>query len=191
MGAALTYARRYALFTLVGIAGEDDLDAPTTPTNRSSDSEKPKKTGDGRPNGGQSSPSRRGDAQPARRLLGPDASAELRDRLLTELRDLASGDDAAIWAHRSLAEKNKLMAPDAQGVEQAFQARLVTLATSAVDLPQTPPARPGAPRVPAGNKENERAACAPERSTRVRWPCRSRAGFATEITLDRSQDAPA
>src|SRR6516225_1159157 len=29
MGAALTYARRYALFTLVGIAGEDDLDAPT------------------------------------------------------------------------------------------------------------------------------------------------------------------
>src|SRR6478736_2971332 len=28
MGAALTYARRYALFTLVGIAGENDLDAP-------------------------------------------------------------------------------------------------------------------------------------------------------------------
>ena len=28
MGAALTYARRYSLFTLVGIAGEDDLDAP-------------------------------------------------------------------------------------------------------------------------------------------------------------------
>jgi hypothetical protein len=26
--AALTYARRYALFTPVGIAGEDDLDAP-------------------------------------------------------------------------------------------------------------------------------------------------------------------
>ena len=40
MGAALTYARRYALFTLVGIAGEDDLDAPdlmtpTKPTPRS------------------------------------------------------------------------------------------------------------------------------------------------------------
>ena len=31
MGAALTYARRYALFTLVGIAGEDDLDAPDLP----------------------------------------------------------------------------------------------------------------------------------------------------------------
>ena len=39
MGAALTYARRYALFTLVGIAGEDDLDAPDLdgagPENRS------------------------------------------------------------------------------------------------------------------------------------------------------------
>src|SRR6476620_1511581 len=31
MGAALTYARRYALFTLLGIAGEDDLDAPDLP----------------------------------------------------------------------------------------------------------------------------------------------------------------
>jgi hypothetical protein len=30
MGAALTYARRYGLFTLVGIAGEDDLDAPVS-----------------------------------------------------------------------------------------------------------------------------------------------------------------
>jgi hypothetical protein len=30
MGAALTYARRYALFTLVGIAGEDDLDVRRT-----------------------------------------------------------------------------------------------------------------------------------------------------------------
>src|SRR5499427_3628406 len=34
MGAALTYARRYALFTLVGIAGEDDLDAPDLPAVR-------------------------------------------------------------------------------------------------------------------------------------------------------------
>jgi ERF superfamily len=28
MGAALTYARRYALFAMVGIAGDDDLDPP-------------------------------------------------------------------------------------------------------------------------------------------------------------------
>ena len=39
MGAALTYARRYALFTLVGIAGEDDMDAPDL--NRESDGPPP------------------------------------------------------------------------------------------------------------------------------------------------------
>src|SRR5436190_518873 len=38
MGAALTYARRYALFTLVGIAGEDDLDAPDLRTAGAADS---------------------------------------------------------------------------------------------------------------------------------------------------------
>src|SRR5215212_7158117 len=37
MGAALTYARRYGLFTLVGLAGEDDLDAPDLGSTRSSD----------------------------------------------------------------------------------------------------------------------------------------------------------
>ncbi len=35
LGAALTYARRYALFALVGITGEDDLDAPDLPINAS------------------------------------------------------------------------------------------------------------------------------------------------------------
>src|SRR3984893_12570640 len=50
MGAALTYARRYALFTLVGIAGEDDVDAPDlqTPTQKAPDGPGP----DGRLNGG-------------------------------------------------------------------------------------------------------------------------------------------
>ena len=38
MGAALTYARRYALFTLVGIAGEDDLDAPDLGAGANTDS---------------------------------------------------------------------------------------------------------------------------------------------------------
>src|SRR6202047_2349637 len=44
MGAALTYARRYALFTMVGIAGEDDLDAPEV----SDDQPKAVKTADAR-----------------------------------------------------------------------------------------------------------------------------------------------
>src|SRR6202045_3299269 len=45
MGAALTYARRYALFTMVGIAGEDDLDAPTDVTKDPRESHKAVDTG--------------------------------------------------------------------------------------------------------------------------------------------------
>ena len=53
MGAALTYARRYALFTLVGIAGEDDLDAPdlVAPAKQISGQE-PTKNRTARPDGG-------------------------------------------------------------------------------------------------------------------------------------------
>ena len=53
MGAALTYARRYALFTLVGIAGEDDLDAPdiATPTTSATGAEKLAPQKNGRLNG--------------------------------------------------------------------------------------------------------------------------------------------
>ena len=134
MGAALTYARRYALFTLVGIAGEDDLDAPdlASPQQQSPEPERPK--GNGSLNGGKlhapypaagrsAAKVRLVPGQPA---LGLEASAELRDRLLGELNELASGDDAALWAHRSLPEKNKLTTTDAQRVEQAFQAKMAT-----------------------------------------------------------------
>src|ERR1700691_5157738 len=53
MGAALTYARRYALFTLVGIAGEDDLDAPDLagPPKATSQPQKPPASSNGRLNG--------------------------------------------------------------------------------------------------------------------------------------------
>ena len=145
MGAALTYARRYALFTLVGIAGEDDLDAPdlATPTNRTPGPEKPRPTGNGRLNSGQiGSPRRRGDAKPAKLTLGPEASAQLRDRLLAELSALGTGDEMALWAHRRLAEKNGLTAADAERVEEAFRARLVTLATVAADAPLAQEAPP-------------------------------------------------
>jgi len=103
MGAALTYARRYALFTLVGIAGEDDLDAPgliapTTPTPKTG----PGKTKD-RLNGGPNYPSH-GQSRSGRhrlinsaRTLEPKASAVLRDQLITQLKALNSPEEAADW----------------------------------------------------------------------------------------------
>ena len=42
----------------------------------------------------------RSDLKAPKPILAPEASAQLRDRLLVELKDLASGDDAAISAHR-------------------------------------------------------------------------------------------
>ena len=77
MGAALTYARRYALFTLVGIAGEDDIDAPDlkAPVPSASAAAKPAPNRHGRLNGGQSHsqiPGRRGcKSRPASRKANP------------------------------------------------------------------------------------------------------------------------
>jgi hypothetical protein len=133
MGAALTYARRYALFTLVGIAGEDDVDAPDliTPRQQSSESERSK---GGSLNGGKlhapypeaGRSAAKVSLVPGQPALGLEASAQLRDRLLGELNELASGDETALWAHRSLPEKNKLTTTEAQRVEQAFQAKMAT-----------------------------------------------------------------
>jgi hypothetical protein len=66
---------------------------------------------------------------PVAPALGPEASAKLRDRLLHELNELASGDEAALWAYRSLPAKNRLIAADADRVEQAFQARMTSFAS--------------------------------------------------------------
>jgi hypothetical protein len=127
MGAALTYARRYALFTLVGIAGEDDLDAPDlkAPMPPVSAAAKPAPNRHGRLNGGQSIPGRGGSkvvSHPAKPILDAEASATLRDQLVGELKEIASPDDAAVWAHRILGAKNSLTEADARQVEDAFQA---------------------------------------------------------------------
>ena len=93
-------------------------------------------------------------AEPA---LGAKASAALRDRLLGELNNLACGDDAAIWAHRSLVEKNKLTAADAQSVEESFQARLASFATPEADKPQRAGEQPStAQGSPAAEQKSKR-----------------------------------
>jgi hypothetical protein len=149
LGAALTYARRYALFTLVGIAGEDDLDAPdlgaiprADPHQRNA-SEGPGLNDLAQVAGLPMEPHRRaGPSRPTRVMLPTEQSALERDRLLTELDGLKSTDEAADWAHRSLAVKNTLTAADAQLVEAGFQIRL------AVFGDQTPGERPDAPGKP-------------------------------------------
>jgi len=148
MGAALTYARRYALFTLVGIAGEDDLDAPdlNAPTVPRTGPEQPTGGGKGRLNGGRRHADpprpyhRRTSAFPPR-VPSDDlkASAAVCRQLLAEVAAISSSEEAATWAQRALGAKNRLTATDAASVEQAFQAQLAALAsqdTEAVELPQ-------------------------------------------------------
>src|ERR1700720_3689775 len=99
MGAALTYARRYALFTLVGIAGEDDLDAPDLPAPAlaTSPPKEPKDDSKRASNGG-SHP--RPKPAPIKTELSLALSASLRDELLREIESLNSNDEAAFWARR-------------------------------------------------------------------------------------------
>src|SRR5262249_52791191 len=147
MGAALTYARRYALFTLVGIAGEDDLDAPDLDRGPRSTS----------PTSGAGSAARDGEPEPARQTelaptdsraphrhaasrtavrpsprapipaLSAQLSAVLRDQLLDELAILTEASAATAWAHKRLAAKNTLAGHDARRIEEAFALRLENL----------------------------------------------------------------
>jgi hypothetical protein len=138
MGAALTYARRYALFTLVGIAGEDDLDAPDllAPTPATTRSKEPKHDSSRGGNGGNHSVRPKPTAEKTELSLA--LSASLRDELLREVQGLSSADGAALWAQRRLAAKDQLSAADAEHVEQAFQSKLATVMCEFGDEPYNP-----------------------------------------------------
>jgi hypothetical protein len=149
MGAALTYARRYALFTLVGIAGEDDLDAPHLcdgPLSPSAVDGSFKPTDDQlrlpppRPGNGRDRRGRKGDIPTA---LDPERSAALREKLLMEVGNIASADLASAWAHEALTAKNSLTTTDAKLVEDAFERRLSELSSSDAAAPSN-----GDPSVP-------------------------------------------
>ena len=112
LGTALTYARRYGLFALVGIAGEDDLDAPDTLVHASSVSSP----------GNDLRKARRSNAAADKQpLLPADASGELRDVLVAELRTLRGSSELASWAQRRLPAKNSLIADDARMVEATYR----------------------------------------------------------------------
>jgi hypothetical protein len=146
MGAALTYARRYALFTLVGIAGEDDLDAPDlqvepNPSSSGEHARDPASTPmpRRRPNG-------KGPNGP---ILAPDASAALRDQLLSELEQIGGGEQAAQWAHKTLPTKSTLTDADARQVEDAFAVRLAAINSGEDATSETALAADAAAGVPA------------------------------------------
>ena len=155
MGAALTYARRYALFALVGIAGEDDLDAPdlltepsaAVPTDTSQVAPNDRKP----PNGSIHKP-----RQP-KPLLAIEPSAALRSELIAEIQQLKDPDDLALWAHRRLPAKNTLTADDARAVEAAYQELLIQSDAQPQDVAalDQPTSKLASPLPKAGRKRNK------------------------------------
>ncbi len=144
MGAALTYARRYALFTLVGIAGEDDLDAPdllgvqdASPPTPTANSGKANGHAEAAPK-----PVVRYDGKRLHRtpkplppVLDQAASTLLLQRLLAQVAGLRSVGAATAWATHGLIAKNTLTAEDAQRVEAGFRNRMQLLEAT----PEEPP----------------------------------------------------
>ena len=135
MGAALTYARRYALFTLVGIAGEDDLDAPDLAVPISPSSSGSLKSSSGAEtqtpstqlDGGSIRPPVHKKAATARSSaarLSAKASKEIADRMTAELEPLATEEALNTWAFRSWPKVNTLRRADAERLREAFDARL-------------------------------------------------------------------
>ena len=152
MGAALTYARRYALFTMVGIAGEDDLDAPPDASDPAATRKLPD-TGPATIPAPRRSvrPSSKPEARSPRRFgqkLDAEESAALRAELIREIESLP-GDDLQPRAIAILKAKNRLSADDAKLVEDAFAARMAqqepsveALTTDQSTSVQTGPVRP-------------------------------------------------
>jgi hypothetical protein len=149
MGAALTYARRYALFTLVGIAGEDDLDAPDLGADPAPAAEPPRPGRQSNGSNGAARPRPDGDrkrAEPSatKSVLGEQLSASLRESLIEQIAGIVSGDEAAAWARRNMRAKNKLRAADAKSVEARFQERLSQIESTSDDLPHDVPPKSNA-----------------------------------------------
>jgi hypothetical protein len=130
MGAALTYARRYGLFTLVGIAGEDDLDAPDicVPAPLPRPAPGSFLAGSPFPSQGPGNGKMRAAARSAMPAVLPDdESAALRDRLLSDIAGLASPESATNWARAALPDRNYLTAADAKVLDHAFEQKLAAL----------------------------------------------------------------
>ena len=153
MGAALTYARRYALFTLVGIAGEDDLDAPQLATTLR---DEPQASRSVEVNGAPVLPSansagftpRKPVPRPVRPTLPRAESAALRAQLEAELVAASSSEEALAWAQRTLPTKNTLTPEDAGALERAFEAKMVAVGAGEAASPLRQRARIKKPSQP-------------------------------------------
>jgi ERF superfamily len=147
MGAALTYARRYALFTMVGIAGEDDLDAPDIANEGSKEDRTAEDLYGPEPVDASRSATRT--ARPVQEKLNAEASAAATAQLIQDIQTLPEA-ELESRAIAILKAKNRLSAEAAKQVEEAFEARMSLQddSTDAVTMEEPTPS-PTEPSKPA------------------------------------------
>jgi hypothetical protein len=157
MGAALTYARRYALFSMVGIAGEDDLDAPDV-ANDGPPPDKPTEVGIAASTGLEPASARSSQFRtrnpvtpPIQEKFSVEDSAKAAAHLIQEIQALPE-DELQPRAIAILKAKNRLSADDAKLVEEAFAVRMALQGAApdalATDEPPATPIDPSPPKPP-------------------------------------------
>ena len=127
MGAAMTYARRYALFAIVGIAGDDDLDAPDLDiepiVGRNATADRPRRPRSpesDRPAGGALSRAKSLTPKTARTQPSAESDERLCERLIDEIVCLMTESEATAWALARFPAKNALPRIYAERVEARF-----------------------------------------------------------------------
>jgi hypothetical protein len=105
MGSALTYSRRYSLFSLVGIAGEEDDDANAAVTPTTAPNRKPK--------------------EPA--MMDVVTSQQMRDDFIEEI--VACKSEAALleWAQKSSDARKKMLQTDRVVLNETYTAQMTSI----------------------------------------------------------------
>jgi hypothetical protein len=168
MGAALTYARRYALFALVGIAGEDDLDAP--------DLTSPSVTDQG---------THTKSICPKMEAKPPIVSepATTCSKLIADIESCTTLAQLTQQAAALLKAKNQLAADDSKRIEAAFAAKSIVLD----DLPADGHQATEIPPVDNNEKTNDQASSTQTKGSKRRM---GTPGKSIKAAIDSKKELP-
>jgi hypothetical protein len=140
---------------MVGIAGEDDLEAPdlnegsASPSGFDVWSQAPAhaKASQGAPQVYGKGARRSGGARVASPRLGASESGQARESLLLEIKLLSSEEQASEWAKEALHRKNVLTDEDSKSVDVAFEKHLLDLSATAASNASSTESSAATPRL--------------------------------------------
>lgn len=130
MGSALTYARRYAIFAMVGVAGEDDDDGNTAAIAKSA----PKKAAPKVEVQAPPPPPENANMPASKQMdvgLTPEASEEVLNDMLDSLIACESRSELQAWAEENKSKKSRLLPAHQKEVLEAFKEKDAELKSNA------------------------------------------------------------